>query len=255
MIKIVIYCVFCGDSVYIGRSNNIRQRMVQHGHPPFWAILETIEDENQEEADRRGEERETFWTKQFESFGVVLLNKRSPVRFRGKPRPLKKLAFLNEAIQAHGDSDACLIWPYSATGENGYGQVPVGNGKNEYAHRLAWKKAHPGEIIPEGMDVRHGDECSRRCFNQKHLKLGTRQQNMDDAKRLGRMKGPGVKTAGESNGRHKLTAAKATRVRELYASGMSQRQIARKMGVCRGTIQFITSGKNWAHLLPKAVKP
>jgi hypothetical protein len=65
----VIYCIFCGDSIYVGRTKDIRRRMEEHRQPPFWAILETVADPV------ITRKRERFWMEHFESLGVVLLNR------------------------------------------------------------------------------------------------------------------------------------------------------------------------------------
>lgn len=242
----VIYCVFCFDSVYIGRTKNIRRRMVQHGHPPFWAILETVV------GLEKAHEREAFWIDYFESRGVELLNRYEARRVSDRStRPLKQLAWLKEAIAKHGTSNDCLLWPFSTRGQAGYGQVPIGNGKADSAHVVSWKLAHPGESIPAGMKVMHDKVCvSSRCFNPNHLTVGTHQQNMDTAKELGHMNGPGEgATRGEKNGRAILTQAKVTKIRELYAKGeLGHRRIAAKMGVSRSLVQQIVQGKAWSHL-------
>jgi len=221
--------------------------MSQHGQPPVWAVLETVEGED------RSAERERFWKRRLEALGVELLNRREVVcGFVAKTKPLAQLQWLKDQVAKHWGSTDCLLWPYSTRGL-GYGQVPVGEGRADYAHVVAWKFAHPGQVIPKGMKVMHSEGCiSKRCFNQNHLTLGTHQENMDTAKKLGQMKGPEGYRAGVKNGRAKLTEAAVLRIRELYAEGMSQRKIARKMGVVRGTVQFIVTGKNWSHLLPGA---
>lgn len=95
----------------------------------------------------------------------------------------------------------------------------------------------------------HSKRCmSKRCFNPNHLTRGTRQENMDTARELGSMKGPGDKTAGEKNGRAVLTQAKVTRVRELYAQGLSDRKLAKQFGVGRTTVQRIVNGETWKHV-------
>lgn len=247
-----IYCVFVGtvelfDSVYIGRTKNIRRRMMQHGHPPFWSILETVIGFD------KAHERETFWKQYFASLGVEMLNRYEPRPCPDRcTRPLRQLAYFKAAIAKHGDSDECLIWPFSFAGA-GYGVVPVGDGKVVYVHRRAWEVAHPGESIPDGLEIMHAERCiSRRCFNQRHLTPGTRKQNMETAKKLGRTKGPGQKTAGEKNGRAILTEPEVILIRELHASGkMGHRKIAKKVGVSRNLVQLIVQGKLWKHLLPK----
>ena len=217
------------------------RRITQHFNQPCWAILETVGDEH------RAAERERYWKNHFESLGVRLLNRREIVcGFVARSRPLKQLAYLKEQVQLalRLKITKCMIWPHSMRGF-GYGQVPIGNGEAGAAHVEAWKEAHPGEEILPGDEIMHDDHCIRRCFNPNHLTKGTHQENVDSATRLGRMKGPGEKTAGERNGRAKLTAEQVAEVRQLYAGGMSQRKIARKMGVVRGTIQFIVQGKHW----------
>jgi hypothetical protein len=241
----VIYCIFCPDSVYIGRTKNIRRRMIQHGHPPFWAILETVKSFS---AAHLGE---TFWVNYFKSRGAIVLNKRQPRRVSDRStRPLKQLEWLREAIKKHGDSNECLLWPFSTRGQMRYGQVPIGNNKADAAHVVAWKESHPGEKIPQGLKIMHSDICVPRCFNPNHLSVGTQKQNMEAAKRLGRCKGPGDKTQGEKNGHAVLTDAKVRQIRALYAKGnIGHRPLAKKMGVCRSLVQQIVQGKAWAHLL------
>lgn len=249
----VIYCIFSRegdyarggvfDDVYIGRTDDIRHRMVRHFRQPDWVILETAKDVF------HAAEREAYWKNYWASLGVRLLNKREITRgYLNRPKPLKQLAFLREAIKQHGNSDECLLWPHSC--RNGYGQVAIGNGEVETVHRQAWKEAHPGEEIPDGLDVRHGKKCEKKrsCFNPNHLQLGTRQDNSNDAKEMGYLKRPPGYGIGEQNGNCKLTVAKVTRIRELYAAGMSQRKIAKKMGVVRGTVQFIVQNKHWKNV-------
>ena len=55
-----------------------------------------------------------------------------------------------------------------------------------YAHRLAYEAANGP--IPEGFDVRHSCD-NPPCSNPRHLSLGTRRENMQDAKDRGRLLG------------------------------------------------------------------
>jgi hypothetical protein len=244
----VIYCIFSDDSVYIGRTKNIRRRMVQHRHPPFWAILEKVKGGFHQACDR-----EESWVGYFREQGIRVLNKYWPRRCPDRSsRPLKQYEWLKAAIKKHGDSKECLLWPFSTCGK--YGQVPIGGGRADYAHRVAWKLKHPGEIIPEGMKIMHDKHCvSELCFNPNNLTLGTHQQNMDTAKELGHMQGPGKgATAGEKNGRAVLSQSEVTKIRQLNAEGWSERKLAKRFGVGRTTIQRIVKGETWTHLLPKA---
>jgi hypothetical protein len=238
-----VYFISCGDCGYVGRTKDIRHRMSQHGQPPIWAILETVEGE------KRGAEQEAHWKRHFESLGVKLLNKREVVcGFTTRPRPLKQLAYLREQVELalKRKTERCIIWPFSLRG-SGYGQVPIGNGKADSAHVVAWKVAHPGEEIPVGFEIMHSKECGseRRCFNPNHLKPGTRKSNMRTAMELGHINGPGDKTAGEKNGRAKLTTEQIAEIRRRYAAGESQRKLGGEYGVVHATIHYIVAGKHW----------
>jgi hypothetical protein len=225
----VIYCIFSRegdydrggafDDVYIGRTDDIRHRMSHHFQQPDWCILDTVDTVFQ------AGEREAYWKNYWASLGVRLLNRREIAPgYLQRQKPLKQLAYLREAIKNHGDSDECLLWPHSCRG--GYGQVPIGNGEVETAHRQSWKESHPGQEIPDKLKVRHSKKCEqkRSCFNPNHLQLGTQIQNSNDAKEMGYLKRPPGYGRGEANGNRKLTGAKVTRIRELYAEGMSQRK-------------------------------
>jgi len=232
-----IYFISCDDCGYVGRTKDIRHRMSCHGQPPTWAILETVDGEH------RAAQREAFWKKHFESLGVRLLNRREVVcAFSARTRPLKQLQYLREQVRLalKRKTQRCIIWPFSLRG-SGYGQVPIGNGK------AAWKEAHPGEQIPAGLEIMHSKQCNfeRRCFNPNHLTPGTRKSNMQTAKELGHTKGPGDKTAGEKNGRAKLSAQQTAEIRRRYQAGESQRKLGAEFGVVHATIHYIVAGKHW----------
>ena len=83
------------------------------------------------------------------------------------------------------------------------------------------------------------------CVNPEHLSLGTRKENMQDAKRKLRMR------VGELHGRAKLTNDQVEFAKT--AQGL-QREIAEMLGVTQGHISYIRSGNtsqqvktvNWA---------
>lgn len=90
--------------------------------------------------------------------------------------------------------DACWDWSgYKLP--TGYGAMSVmiaGKRLTLYAHRLAYEAVHGP--IPEGYDVRH--TCHNpSCSNPKHLLIGTRRENMQDAKEAGRRLGRPPKLA------------------------------------------------------------
>jgi hypothetical protein len=63
-----VYVIFAEPDVYIGYTRNIKRRMAEHGNPPFWAILETVDGSVVRDA-------EVKWIQQFTELGVGLLNR------------------------------------------------------------------------------------------------------------------------------------------------------------------------------------
>jgi hypothetical protein len=78
----------------------------------------------------------------------------------------------------------CWVWMASLDSK-GYGQINL-RGKIVRAHRHIFGLF--GNSVPTGMDLCH--RCDNRsCVNPAHLFVGSRQDNMDDAKSKGRKLG------------------------------------------------------------------
>lgn len=123
--------------------------------------------------------------------------------------------------------------------KNGYGffRMPT---KNELAHRVSYR-LFVGML--DERDVMHACDTPS-CVNPKHLSLGTRKENMQDAKKKARMR------VGETHGRAKLTNEQMQFAKT--APGF-QREIAAMLGVSQGHISYICSNNqshqvkvNWA---------
>ena len=140
--------------------------------------------------------------------------------------------------KVHKAENGCWLWTAYRM-KNGYGffRTPV---KNELAHRAAYR-LFVGVL--DKRDVMH-DCDTPACVNPKHLSLGTRKENMQDAKKKLRMR------TGETHGRAKLTNEQMAFAKT--APGL-QREVAAMLGVSQGHISFIRSGNqshqvkvNWA---------
>jgi len=132
-------------------------------------------------------------------------------------------------------TDACWNWAGSIKPNNGYGQFqlkrPDGLWRNKPAHVVS----HELFIgpVPDGMVVCH--TCDRRsCVAPHHLLLGTRSENMIDARNKGRFP------------TQKLTADQVAAIRARYAEGgITHRALAKQYGVSGATVSHILSGRNW----------
>ena len=113
----------------------------------------------------------------------------------------------------------CWEWT-GARFNTGYGRFQL-NGDGLLAHRVMMALAWAG--IPEGLIVCH--HCDNPpCVRPSHLFLGNSRDNVMDAIAKGRHEGP-------SN--------KSLEIRGLLTAGMTQSQIARRIGISRQRVSQI----------------
>ena len=172
-------------------------------------------------------------------------------------------------------ADECWLWtacryPY------GYGKFTLclaGKKKRTCdAHRLAFFLA-TGEWPPM---VLHKCDVPP-CSNPRHLKAGTRQDNMDDMTSKGRQahgdghwskkhpdkfdphaitryaavfreEHPESRIRGEDRWNSKLTDDAVRDIRRRYAGGVKQKHLAREYGIDRTIISRIVTRKRWQHV-------
>lgn len=153
-----------------------------------------------------------------------------------KVEEIKNRFWSNTTIKADNE---CWNWAGKKL-NSGYGQISFRNQhvKARTAHTLSYI-LNIG-AIPKGMDVCH--TCDNRvCVNPKHLYLGSRRDNLNDAIKKGRM------LIGEKNGSHKLTIDNVKQIkRELEGGQKTIYRIAKDYGVNFNTIKNIAKGKNWS---------
>ena len=142
-------------------------------------------------------------------------------------------------LKVHKAENGCWLWTAYCM-KNGYGLFRTPQ-KHELAHRVAYR-LFTGAL--DQRDVMHACDTPA-CVNPEHLSLGTRKENMQDAKQKKRMR------VGELHGRAKLTNDQVEFAKT--AQGL-QREIAEMLGVTQGHISYIRSGNtsqqvktvNWA---------
>jgi hypothetical protein len=161
-------------------------------------------------------------------------------------------------------TDSCHEWT-ACKNPAGYGLFNFGGqGMAVLAHRFAWEISN-GDI-PDGMLVCH--KCDNpSCVNPEHLFIGSHKDNMRDCVNKGRfvcnLKTKGHKSFGKNNGTHtkpdsrvcgikngnsKFIDSDILKIKKLYKSGVSTREIAAIYRVGKSTIWNIVSGNGWKHV-------
>jgi hypothetical protein len=133
-------------------------------------------------------------------------------------------------------NSGCWLW--SGSGDAlGYGMFGVGgSGNSKRAHRVSYEH-HYGEI-PPGKFVCH--KCDTpSCVNPEHLFLGTPKENSEDRDAKSRQ------ALGEEHGKAVITVAEVKYIRKIP---LSERVVADQLGVSRGTVNAVRSGRTWKHV-------
>lgn len=149
----------------------------------------------------------------------------------GRPKIPVKQRFMEKVTISE---DGCWYWTAFCM-KNGYGLFRFPNG-HKLAHRVAYSLFN-GDLDPK-LDVMHSCD-NPNCVNPEHLSLGTRLENMADAKKKGRM------VKGEKHGRAKLNNEQALAIKN--ASGC-QKNIAKEFNISQTLVWEIKNGRKWAHL-------
>jgi len=146
-------------------------------------------------------------------------------------------------------SGDCWLWTAGCF-DDGYGAFGFEK-KLWRAHRWSYWR-YKGEI-PEGMVVMHSCDTPR-CVRPEHLSVGTYSDNARDTANKGRNiwqrhpeKVHRRQQDGEDNASAKLTWNKAALIREMYASGWKQREIAQHFEVTQSAVSNVLTGKRWVN--------
>lgn len=134
--------------------------------------------------------------------------------------------------------DECWLWKAELM-PNGYGRI--GNGGRgagaSYAHRVAWSFFN-GPII-DGLDIMH--LCNTKaCVNPKHLRPGSRAENMQMASKDGLLKG--MRRGLSTNA--KLTEQQAAKLRGPLGFGELSK-LAAEFGISVTHASRVRHNKRW----------
>lgn len=128
------------------------------------------------------------------------------------------------------DSKSC--WEWTGATREGYGAIKVERVVFG-AHVLSWRIANGGVAVPDKMDVCH--QCdNRKCVRPSHLFIGSRAENMIDARDKGRLEASRMR--GEKSPNAVLTDdivrfLRETYVPHVFGATRLAREVRRRFGV------------------------
>lgn len=122
--------------------------------------------------------------------------------------------------------------------KGGYSRVRFG-GVVTGGHRRAYCQ-HNNVTLEDiaGLEVRHMCNNSR-CINPEHLDIGTAKDNAQDRERTANHR------RGTNNPAAVLVEADVRRIRQLYADGVKQVDIAKMYNTSQGRISNIITRRTW----------
>jgi hypothetical protein len=131
-------------------------------------------------------------------------------------------------------ANGCWLWTASCTGKAQHGQFTFsldGRQSHVYAHRVSYELVHGP--IPNGLNVCHHCDVPR-CVNPAHLFLGTQNDNLNDARRKGRL----------VDGRHliKVDDAGMADIRRRYVYRKNGPELATQYGISLAHVIRIVKG-------------
>jgi len=161
----------------------------------------------------------------------------------GKKGPAARPAEVRFWENVTKQDDGCWIY---AKRPDRYGQITVGKGKVQTAHRFSYT-LHKGEIA-KGLFVCH--KCDvRGCVNPEHLYAGTHEDNTRDIVERGRIAKNTARVVRAVNADKRYRRGKKlysdleNRMKEEYASGkFTQIELAKRYRVSQATVSCTIRG-------------
>ena len=155
----------------------------------------------------------------------------------GRAQNEELIAFIERARSYDGED--CLFWPFGRA-KSGYAQIWDADAKQRlYVHRIVCE-SNLGPPPKGSNDCCHS--CNNGhlgCISRKHIRWGTRQENVQDAVASGAIK------RGSDSANARLSLAQVIEIRSLSGL-MSQRRMSIKFGVSPSCIQKIVERRSWA---------
>ena len=154
------------------------------------------------------------------------------------PEKMDRQNFLEMAC--HYEGDECLEWPFILD-RNGYGRISI-EGKSHGVHRLICG-------ILAGRDLRTNEDAMHACdnppcCNPRHLSIGSRADNLEDARRKGRLSRKHRSPLATYSDEDVLT------LRVMYASRTGNiKTLARKCGITYNAAKKMIRRDSYKHLL------
>ncbi len=139
------------------------------------------------------------------------------------------------------NATSCWLW-LGGRSASGYGFFWF-RGRMCQAHRVAWELTKG--TIPSVTCVLHSCDTPL-CVNPRHLWLGSKRDNANDAVSKGRLQPP--RNFGEANGQAKLKDFQVLQIKSLYRKGLTQYAIADHFAVDQSRISRILNARSWTHI-------
>lgn len=139
-------------------------------------------------------------------------------------------------------TQTCWLWK-GAKNNMGYGMFMLESPDKMLAHRASWLLA--GRELTAGLNVLH--QCDTpACVNPDHMTVGSQRKNMKDM--VARRRDRHVAHPGKRNGNSLLSDDGVRQIRERYARGERQHDLAVAFGVCGSLISAVVTGRAWKHV-------
>jgi hypothetical protein len=155
-------------------------------------------------------------------------------KFNSAVADRRRPSFADRFFRQVSKSDGCWHWT-GLVDKDGYGLMPY--------KRKMWR-ANVASLAIDGRPTSPGQYACHTCdnppcVNPAHLYPGTPTQNMDDARRRGRI------CAGENRPQSKLTAGQVQIIRQ---STLTVVALGKAFGVSHSNISMIRSRRTWKHV-------